>query len=158
MTAGLGLSVGGFGAAGFLGGRGVGKGERMDSRIRGNDGGGWVPALAGTSLRSQEQGGRLTLCWRRGYTLFVSFPRRIGPEWGRRMGGSAEDSTPRSPPVLPLYMKVLRCPTTVAGLAVRLLLSDVLREGMDSRLRGNDEEGRGRGHPHSRGNGACCEH
>ena len=33
----------------------------------------------GSCIREDTGGGRLTLCWRRGYTLFVRFPLRVGP-------------------------------------------------------------------------------
>ena len=70
--------------------------------------------------RLRMSGKRLTLGLGRGYTLFVSFFRRVEPVLGRGTGESAEDSTPRSAPVLPLYMKVLRLPMSVAGLEVRV--------------------------------------
>ena len=104
--------------------RGMGTGEGMGFRMwgtRGKGGRGWW-GRGGTGRKGREDGGRLTLCWRRGYTIFVSFPHRFGPAQGRRSAGSSRRfHTPESPSFL-IYMKVLLFSSSCYRLSPRMPL------------------------------------
>ena len=99
----FGGSHGGIIARGFDGREGEGSSEGSEVGGEGKRGMGlaWAGDAADGGREGDGRGGRLTLCWRRGYTLLVSFPHRVGPSRAKRRREAAADPTPQSAPVLP---------------------------------------------------------